>query len=329
MGVGTITVGVIPVSAIGYPSGPSFDSGIGGSFGVVTVGQSASFQETISNSGTTLLTLRPPVISGPAASDFTVTFTNCTNIPINQYCYATVTATPTQSGVRTATVTVTDSTGTFQQSGPLQVTGAPLALSAPTFSPSTAITFPLTPINAVSAGQAVTISAAYNDPITIAVSAPFQVDKTFCAVTPCTVTVYFAPTVGGFSGGGVNATDTFYSFVGGIAVSGTSGQPAVGLSPTSLNFPLRSVNTTSIAQTVTLTNTGNLPLTLSSISLAGADPSDYVLINNCPANVAVGANCNFTISFAPTVAGMRTAIVQIISNAPSSPDSVSLSGTAQ
>jgi hypothetical protein len=79
-----------------------------------------------------------------------------------------------------------------------------------------------------------------------------------------------------------------------------------------------------------LSNMGSVTLNISSISLMGADPGDYIIeTNGCGATVAVGSNCSFTVSFAPMATGTRTANVQILSNASTSPDMVGLSGMAQ
>ena len=42
-----------------------------------------------------------------------------------------------------------------------------------------------------------------------------------------------------------------------------------------------------------------------------------------------GGTCTFFVQFSPTATGTRTANVQIISNTPTSPDLISLTGTGQ
>jgi hypothetical protein len=139
----------------------------------------------------------------------------------------------------------------------------------------------------------------------------------------------FAPTSVGLISGQIAFTDALSKQITYFNVTGTGlGTPAVSLSSTMVNFASRPVSSTSIPVTVQLNNTGTGTLNIASISLTGADPSDYVLTNNCGASLAASTNCNFTISFSPTATGTRTASVQIISNAASSPDTVSLSGIA-
>jgi len=81
------------------------------------------------------------------------------------------------------------------------------------------------------------------------------------------------------------------------------------------------------AQTVTLTNTGKVTLSISNITVAGANPGDFAQTGTCGASVAAGANCSLSVTFAPTAMGSRTASLSISDNASGSPQTVSLTGT--
>jgi hypothetical protein len=103
--------------------------------------------------------------------------------------------------------------------------------------------------------------------------------------------------------------------------------PAISLVPTSLTFGPQTINTTSPAQTVTLTNTGGAPLTLSSIGITGADVNDFAVEKNtCSATLAPNDNCQVSVTFTPLAAGSLSAAVSITDNAPGSPQAVGLSG---
>jgi hypothetical protein len=190
-----------------------------------------------------------------------------------------------------------------------------------------------TSVGTQSVAQPVTITAYGNGPVTASVPSPFVLTQgSSCTQTPCTLYVAFAPTAAVSYIGQLTVNDPVGGQSTGAPLSGTglpAGSPAVSLSANSLTFSLRSVGSTSIAQSVMLSNTGTTVLYIGSILLTGADPGDYVLGNGCGNTVAVGANCSFTVSFAPTAAGTRTANAQIVSNSASSPDLVTLSGTAQ
>ncbi|MGO9273295.1 MAG: choice-of-anchor D domain-containing protein [Terriglobia bacterium] len=103
--------------------------------------------------------------------------------------------------------------------------------------------------------------------------------------------------------------------------------PSVTLSPATLTFSYENMNTTSPPQSVTLTNVGNAPLSLSSMTLGGTNPGDFAQTNNCGSSVTAGANCGITVTFTPTATGSRSASVSISDNAYGSPQSVSLTGT--
>ncbi|MGW6281237.1 choice-of-anchor D domain-containing protein [Kribbella sp. NPDC055071] len=98
--------------------------------------------------------------------------------------------------------------------------------------------------------------------------------------------------------------------------------PILSTSPSSLTFASQALNTTSAAQAVTVTNTGSLAASVSSVAVSG----DYTQTNNC-GSIAVNASCTVNVSFRPTASGTRAGTVTITSNATNSPTTVALSGT--
>ena len=106
--------------------------------------------------------------------------------------------------------------------------------------------------------------------------------------------------------------------------------PIVNLSPTALSFGNQNVGTTSITQTVTLTNTGTAALTINSISLTGSNSGDFAQTNTCPispSTLAASASCTLNVSFTPSASGTRSASVSFNDNAAGSPQTVPLNGT--
>src|SRR6266853_5717501 len=87
------------------------------------------------------------------------------------------------------------------------------------------------------------------------------------------------------------------------------------------------MGSTSAAQTTTLTNTGQSTLVITSIAIAGPNPSDFAQTNDCGTTVAVGASCTFSVTFTPTASGNRSATINITDNAGGSPQHVNLTGT--
>jgi len=139
----------------------------------------------------------------------------------------------------------------------------------------------------------------------------------------CTITVTFDPTTSGARSASVSITDNAPGSPQTIALNGTGIAAAVSLSATSLTFAAQLVGTTSSPQVVTLTNTGNGPLTVSSITATGA----FSQTNNCTSSIAPGASCSIGIVFSPTTTGSLTGAVSISDNAPGSPQTIALTGT--
>ncbi|GEM_PF-2695490 len=126
----------------------------------------------------------------------------------------------------------------------------------------------------------------------------------------------------------VTATITNSNYVG--STSGTfviSGAIAM-VSPTSLNFgSVRSGH--SVSKTVTLSNTGNASLKITSIKISGGnDPDDYRQSNKCGSSLAPGGSCVITVTFtADRDNSPATANLVITDGAAGSPQSVSLTGS--
>jgi hypothetical protein len=102
---------------------------------------------------------------------------------------------------------------------------------------------------------------------------------------------------------------------------------SVIVSTTSLLFGNQIVGTTSASQAVTLSNVGTTTLTINSFTFAGLNPADYVYSTNCGGTLRVGSSCRINVSFRPTASGVRTATLQINDSDPTSPQTVSLTGT--
>jgi hypothetical protein len=108
--------------------------------------------------------------------------------------------------------------------------------------------------------------------------------------------------------------------------------PSVAFSPATVPFGKQRVATHGPLQIVIFTNTGDTAVTLQSFTLAGDNPDDFYGFTDCfpngaPAIVAVGGHCRVGLYFTPTQTGARHALLRAIDSAPTSPQSVSLSGT--
>lgn len=106
------------------------------------------------------------------------------------------------------------------------------------------------------------------------------------------------------------------------ATTQTTPAAAVSLSPASLTFADTPVSSTTAAQAVTLSNTGNAALSITSITASG----DFAHTNNCGTSLASSASCSINVTFTPIIAGQRTGTLTLTSNVSDSPHVVSLSG---
>lgn len=111
-----------------------------------------------------------------------------------------------------------------------------------------------------------------------------------------------------------------------VLINTTVSVPGVSFSPASVTFPAQTVGTSSSPTPVTLTNTGAVALTVTSVSIGGVDAGEFSQSNNCT-KVEPLANCTIKVQFAPTAAGGSVANLMVSDNAAGSPQKVALSGT--
>jgi hypothetical protein len=104
--------------------------------------------------------------------------------------------------------------------------------------------------------------------------------------------------------------------------------PAVltlGINPTSLSFGNVTTGTSSAAQSVIITDTGNSNVAISQITLTGAG---YTMTGgSAPATLTPSQNITLSVQFSPNVTGTVNGNISIVSNATGSPTTVSLTGT--
>src|SRR5438067_1652163 len=115
--------------------------------------------------------------------------------------------------------------------------------------------------------------------------------------------------------------------LGSASLSGAG--PDVTLSSTSLTFGDRPAGTRSEVQSVTLTNTGSTPLTISTVRVTGPDAADFGQGVDCPISpdsLRAGGSCMVYVSFTPDSAGPKSATLAIGDDDPSAPQTIALSG---
>jgi hypothetical protein len=140
-----------------------------------------------------------------------------------------------------------------------------------------------------------------------------------------TVQLQFAPTTRGAASGTLTVTSDASNSPLSVSLSGTGMQPALTISPASLNFSNVVVGQTS-TQTVTLTNSGNAGLTMNLATLSGTGFGMSGL--SLPATIAAGADLQFSVTFAPTSTSGSTGNILFTDNATGSPQTLALTGSA-
>jgi hypothetical protein len=315
----------VPLSGTGVLSANVSPTGL--SFGSQLVG-TASTPQAVTLANTSLLAL---AISGLTISSGWTQNNNCSpSVAPNSSCTINVSFQPTAVGYQTGTLTLTDNASNSPQTVNLNGTGLAPVVSLST----TSLSFTGQAISTPSAPQTVTLTntgAGALTPLTITTTGDFaQADTCAGSVAPganCTISVTFTPTAVGNRTGTLTLTDNAGNSPQTVALSGTGLGTVASLSASSLTFANQLVGTASSAQPVTLQNTGNQALSITSISLTGANSGDFSLGQNCGSSLAANTSCQISVTFTPTARGTRTAAVSLVDNAADSPQSIALSGT--
>ncbi|MEZ5412206.1 MAG: choice-of-anchor D domain-containing protein [Acidimicrobiales bacterium] len=153
----------------------------------------------------------------------------------------------------------------------------------------------------------------------------------------CTVNVAFTPEVASL--GGRTATLSVAHSGGGspitVALTGTAttaGNPEITISRTSMAFGNQTVGSPSAAQTVIVSNTGTMDLTVTAVETSGSGATSFSVTNGCVDVVhpvpGAGSTCIVSVVFNPTSNGAKAATLTISSDDPTRPAvTVALSGS--
>ena len=141
------------------------------------------------------------------------------------------------------------------------------------------------------------------------------------------VTVRFAPTAIGALKARLDFPNDALPDPLDVDLTGRGSGPQLDVQPPSLGFGFRLINTTSASQTLTLTNTGDQNLVLGTLALVGADAGDFAVpFDPSGQTLPPGANTHADVTFTPQTTGLKSASLQIPSNAAGSPPLVLLGG---
>jgi hypothetical protein len=302
-------------------------------FGIRTINTSgAAVVATLRNIGNATMTISSVVITGTNAVDFARTTTCGASLTAGASCTISVTFGPATTGVKAATVSVTDNAPGSPHTIALTGTG-----TAVTVAPASLI-FGSQPVGTSSQAQVVTVTNVGTTTLTslvISMTGANTTDfgeTTTCSATlaarsSCTISVTFTPTSSGGRAAGVRIASADPASPVQVTLTGTATSPAVTLTPTSLAFGVQTLHTTSTSRAITVRNSGTATLTINSITITGTNAADFASTTTCAATLAANATCTISVTFSPTAIGARAASVSVSDNAPGNPHTVPLTGT--
>jgi len=329
-------------------------------FSNLTVGQTSPAQSvTLKNVGTGELIISTITLSDTA--NYRLTQDNpCTSLATGASCALSVMFSPQTAGTLTATIDIrSNSSGVSSSSFLIHLTGGGIASSQPppppppppqpppgtqlrffpsslsygtgagSYIPTTVRTVTVTNVGTSAvAFDSINISGANSDAFGEANDCP----TTLSAGASCNLYPIFVPTANGVTvSGGVDFT---YQVAGSTAVLQTFSMTGkanayfeqVSFDLLSLDFPATTVNASAAPRTVEFT--GGTPLTNASYAITGPNASAFsITANSCSSTVLSSEPCWISVTFAPKSAGSFTASLSVTDDAPTSPQSIALTGT--
>lgn len=211
---------------------------------------------------------------------------------------------------------------------------AALTAKAQTLSPST-VSFGNWVVQTTSTSKTVALSNTLTTPLSItSISASGNFSQTSkCPISPktlaagasCNISVSFTPTALGGINGTLSVNDNSSTSPQTAQLSGTGLYPAV-LSPSTVSFGNKLLNTSSAIKAFSLQNNQTVPITITGISTSG----DFAQTSTCPVSPnTLGArlNCKISVTFTPTALGTRTGELTVTDNVSNSPQTATLGGT--
>jgi hypothetical protein len=290
---------------------------------------------TLTNNGTVSTTLGAITLGGANASAFSKTTTCGTSLAVSATCTVTLSYTEAATASDSATLSIANNSAS-----PLVTVALAGSAAVPTVSLSAnSLSFPLMAAGSASTPQIVTLTNNGSVPTTLgaitlsgsnasAFSKTTTCGSTLAVSATCTVTLSYSEAATASDSATLSIANNSASNPVTVTLTGSAAVPTVSLSAPSLTLPAMEVNGLSTTASVTLTNNGTVPLTISGFSFTGTNASVFSETTTCPMSLAVSANCSVTITFTPTASGSDTATLLIADNTSTGSTTVAVSGTA-
>lgn len=296
------------------------------SFGNISVGGSANQTMTVTNTGGAAVSISSITTAGAGYS--VSGFTLPVSIPAGQSTTFTCKFAPTVAGSSIGGIAITSNatpslntistTGTGVQG---QLSANPSSVSFGNVNVGSSSSQTVTLTNGGSASVVVSAATASGTGFSIS---GLTLPLTLAAGQSSSFTAKYAPAATGASSGSISVTSNAPGSPTAIALSGAGVQGQLTVSPGTVAFGSVPVGTTS-NQTVTLTNGGSASVVVSAATATGTGFSITGL--TLPLTLPAGQSSTFSARFAPTTGGAASGSISVVSNAPNSPATVTLSGT--
>jgi Abnormal spindle-like microcephaly-assoc'd, ASPM-SPD-2-Hydin len=301
------------------------------SFGTIGVGKTMTESVTVTNTGTSTVTIDQTAVTG--ASFTTGAGTSLATIAPGQSKTIQIQFAPQSPGSASGGFTVTSDAvnsplsvqlvGMGAQSGQAQLGAIPGAAAFGNVSTGNSNSQTITLTNSGTANIVISSSTVTGTGFGVTgLSAPLTIptgsNVTFNAV--------FTPSVAGSVTGSISLSSSAPNSPLSIALSGTgvAGTQLLTFSTSSLSFGSVTVGSNSDLSSA-LTNTGNSSVTISAVDISSAGFTVSGVSSG--ETLTAGQSVPVSVQFAPTVAGAVSGNVRLISSATNSPATMGLSGS--
>lgn len=324
--------GLTSATAKPGPTGPSIavvPSGV--TFGTVALGATATQNVKVANLGNANLVISSAIVTGPG---FGLSGLNVplTVVPGQSLTFAT-SFTPNAAGSAAGSLSLVSNAPGSPLAIPLS--GAGLSASSQLSVSPSSLSFGDVSVG-TSAMHIVTLTNTGNSNVSVSQISPtggaftvsgLMLPTTLPAGQTTAFNVLFAPISLGSQSGSVTILSTASNSPSTVATSGSgiaTPTPSISVVPSSIAFGTVAIGTTN-TQTVRVSNPGNANLVISQAIVAGNSFSLSGL--SVPLTLTPGQAMTFTVVFTPSTGGTVAGNLSLVSNAPTSPLAISLSGT--
>jgi len=299
-------------------------------FGDVTVGTSSTQTVVVTNSGHSNATISAATVTGSGFNYMGPALP--VTLSRGQSVNLTISFAPSAAGVSSGNLSLSTSGNVSPNSVPLTGTGVQSQQTLLlTVSPQS-VSFGNVPVGG-NGSQTVSLLNTGNGPVNVSQAtmagngfgmSGLAVPMTLGPGQSTAFTVSFAPAGAGSASGNISVVSNAANSVSTVALSGMGVQPQISAAPGSVSFGTVTVGQSS-SQAVTLTNAGGAPLNIT--QLAGPGTGFSLTGLALPLTLAPGKSTAFTVSFTPTSGASSSSSLMLVSNAPTSPTTIPLSGT--